>query len=1214
MPSATHADAPSPHPCCGRRVTDGGAHRRRLPLTMALLVATVVALLLVGPPTRARADQTAGAQYTDYLQQHGFSPNTGATDPWNFEINECTSFVAWRLNTTNGLPFADPDLLWGDAGHWKAHQESIDPSKVDHIPVRGAIAYWESGHVAWVARVVEGIAHVEEFNSPLGSHSFNERDVHADWYIHLRDLPEPTARPALPDWNFGYDSQSARLRLAPGGSATLWLRLQNTGAATWFRDQAESLRLGTAQVTDRISQFFKGGPGWLGGSRVLLDQQQVRPGEYGTFTFSVTAPKDPGSYQEFFRPVIEGRRWLPDIGIYWSVDVMPADTQPVPVSPANGMSLGTSEPVSLAWSSSDEESFVELWGGPYDRMNFGGWQRRSRLDIGAMWKGSYSWHVKTRRGGVEGPWSPTFTFAVGQPAPSPCSPSSDSVTVYADTNYQGACATVTPERPLADLAAVGLDHIRSLADPGGALAVYLNAGSGFTGRPGVFDQDVPDLAARGWDGSTGSIRVERHKSTACAPASNGIVLFRDTDFRETGGCLFITSDVSDLRPTTFGSGITSVRFVGNFVRRYQLLVYRGANFTDLCGTYWQDQSDLRDCAGRAMSVQVQPFSAPTPVPTPPGTTLAGNLARNAVLNPAAPAVVDGDLSTEWYGGHKFTLGLYFPQLVQIRRIVVWDRKQSDTDNNQINLLTISLSDGSLIANLDMTSGGPRCIDVTFPPRWVSSVVLQPVDASGTNGLREVEVWATTGDQSSNNTCVMRTERTPVGGSLVTPSPIVSATPTPSASPLPTPSPTPTPAPSPSATPLPTASLAPTASPSPALFGSPAPPTPTPQPASPAPTASPVPTAPPTTSPSPSPTAAPTASPSPTPTPAPSSIFGAGEDGDFAGGDPNDVRSALSAAAPSGQMTIPVADSSSFLAGQEIMIWQVQGAGAGAYEYATVGGTGPGSLTVTRGLAHTYTQDGSSRAQVLLVHHYRNVTGSLTTSEWNGSSGGLIVIRARSITNATVDVSQKGFKGGYGNDGAVHGGYVDGVPAICPSVGDGVAQQGSSPAGAGACTYLANGGGGGGATNFGSGGGGGYASNGGDGTGGASTPGRGGIVFGSSDLSTSIFLGTGGGGGTWGTNPYGGGRRSGSERWNDSAGQGGGTAIIFGAQISGLNVSADGAPGGSSNGGYGGGGGSGGAIRIVGDSVSLGSVHATGGAGGAGSTTGGAGGSGRVALP
>lgn len=42
----------------------------------------------------------------------------------------------------------------------------------------------------------------------------------------------------------------------------------------------------------------------------------------------------------------------------------------------------------------------------------------------------------------------------------------------------------------------------------------------------------------------------------------------------------------------------------------------------------------------------------------------------------------------------------------------------------------------------------------------------------------------------------------------------------------------------------------------------------------------------------------------------------------------------------------------------------------------------------------------------------NVTTTLTSAEWNGSTGGILVLQADLLTlNANLDVSGKGFRGG-----------------------------------------------------------------------------------------------------------------------------------------------------------------------------------------------------------
>jgi hypothetical protein len=328
-----------------------------------------------------------------------------------------------------------------------------------------------------------------------------------------------------------------------------------------------------------------------------------------------------------------------------------------------------------------------------------------------------------------------------------CSDNTNGVTLYTDINYQGQCHAFGPGEH--ELARFGLEqNVSSIRDPHDAYHITL-----FDKAKNFYyvDKDTPVLPAE-WDNRADTIHVEKHRPTACHPGTDGIIAFINTDY--SGGCLFITDNIPDLTPLNFDKVIASIQFVGSYQNTRQLVIYKQPDYKDECGAYWQNQSDLLQCARLALSVQVLPFTPPTPIPTVPGTRFAGNVASQAMLSPgSAHAVVDGNLHTEWIGGHMVELDLSWAFPVTIHRVVVWDRKQSASDNNQINKLKLSFSDGTSTGSIDMISLGPRCADVTFPEKTVTWLHIIPVDASGNNGYSEVEVWATTGPQYSNNTCV-----------------------------------------------------------------------------------------------------------------------------------------------------------------------------------------------------------------------------------------------------------------------------------------------------------------------------------------------------------------------------------------------------------------------------------------------------------------------------
>ncbi|MBV9100382.1 MAG: hypothetical protein JO198_04980 [Candidatus Dormibacteraeota bacterium] len=215
-------------------------------------------------------------------------------------------------------------------------------------------------------------------------------------------------------------------------------------------------------------------------------------------------------------------------------------------------------------------------------------------------------------------------------------------------------------------------------------------------------------------------------------------------------------------------------------------------------------------------------------------------------------------------------------------------------------------------------------------------------------------------------------------------------------------------------------------------------------------------------------------------------------------------------------------------------------------------------------------------------------GWLTTTAWNGSSGGVVQFLATGTVSicSTCGITVKGLG-----------------PAGASAAGAG--QAGSSGSG--------NGPGGGGGSTGGGGGGAGHGQSGSAGGAGGGSSGSAGSTYGAADLSDasgSTALGSGGGGGAGGSSSSGG-----------AGGAGGGFVRITANQItinSGGVIVADGAAGGASTGGGGGGGGSGGSVWLSAWGVQVNTVNGAstaGGTGGSGASggNGGAGGEGRFRV-
>jgi surface antigen len=95
------------------------------------------------------------------------------SDAWNLLTRECTSFVAWRLNHDDGIPFTNfyGGVTWGNAGNWANAARAVG-IPVNGTPTIGSVAEFppfvdgalDFGHVAWVIGVGNGTVTVEDYN------------------------------------------------------------------------------------------------------------------------------------------------------------------------------------------------------------------------------------------------------------------------------------------------------------------------------------------------------------------------------------------------------------------------------------------------------------------------------------------------------------------------------------------------------------------------------------------------------------------------------------------------------------------------------------------------------------------------------------------------------------------------------------------------------------------------------------------------------------------------------------------------------------------------------------------------------------------------------------------------------------------------------------------------------------------------------------------
>lgn len=304
----------------------------------------------------------------------------------------------------------------------------------------------------------------------------------------------------------------------------------------------------------------------------------------------------------------------------------------------------------------------------------------------------------------------------------------------------------------------------------------------------------------------------------------------------------------------------------------------------------------------------------------------------------------------------------------------------------------------------------------------------------------------------------------------------------------------------------------------------------------------------------------------------SNFFGNGQDGALTISS-NTTESPIDSACSGvmGTQTL-TATNVSFVAGQKILILQMQGTNAGRYQITSIQSYTAGSIMTADALS--FTSDSTTApnaAQVRVLPQYTNVTintgMTYTAKSWNGTTGGILAFYANGTVNVQGSINAVGGSATnstnpnpnntsvIGSGGGFRGGSASGAGFN----GYGYTGEGSAGASFQVSNSTNNGNGGGGgqhsnnSNNIGIGGGGG--SNGGVGYRGASGQNPGGLagnVTSSSDLTILTLGGGGGGGAGGGSNPS----------PEGAGGNGGGIISIFGATITVTgSIAADGGYGG-----------------------------------------------------
>lgn len=105
------------------------------------------------------------------------------SDPWRYDLRNCTSYVAWRVNRDFGISIPG----WGNAGNWD--NAAAGRFEVNTTPKAGSIAVWNGlyGHVAFVTKVYpNGMFEVDQYNNAGTGKFSHQLRASADHFIHVQ--------------------------------------------------------------------------------------------------------------------------------------------------------------------------------------------------------------------------------------------------------------------------------------------------------------------------------------------------------------------------------------------------------------------------------------------------------------------------------------------------------------------------------------------------------------------------------------------------------------------------------------------------------------------------------------------------------------------------------------------------------------------------------------------------------------------------------------------------------------------------------------------------------------------------------------------------------------------------------------------------------------------------------------------------------------------
>ncbi len=257
-------------------------------------------------PTAEPSSNIAEYSYSVVGQSANPSINQGGQTSIYLEVKN-TGAATWYSTGAYPVRLGTDRPMDRNCGFYTTNDSWLSTNRI--AMDKGVVAPGETVRFTFLITGTPGAGTYPEYFRPVVEHLGWLNDNGIKWDINVKEVK----------YTYAWVSQSDYPTIKKGESATLTLRIKNTGNTTWFGDGAFPIHLGTDRPMDRSSVIWH--PDWISSNRAaVMNELSVEPGQEATFNISVYG-NNTGTFREYFRPLAENLTWMNDAGIYWDITV-----------------------------------------------------------------------------------------------------------------------------------------------------------------------------------------------------------------------------------------------------------------------------------------------------------------------------------------------------------------------------------------------------------------------------------------------------------------------------------------------------------------------------------------------------------------------------------------------------------------------------------------------------------------------------------------------------------------------------------------------------------------------------------------------------------------------------------------------------------------------------------------------------------------------------